>query len=366
MLKGLFLVGTNQYGVGTRFVTDIVQDAALSGVHTELLDLANQASIQHHLQAKTDPDNFDFILSFNGVGLEFNLEGKSLAAFAAEKPFFVFLVDHPLHLLERFLGLKVILLCVSEEHVSFAKACGFTAFLFRHAVSSALCTGEDAFCHYEQKSGILFPASYIDTAQLQQQLQPVWSSVGHLIAQSSSVTDFMGLLGVIPYKGKAATVQLNQDVLAVTRLVDFYLRGQARENLLARFQQAQISLTVVGRDVQKYHPHFALHQYQEQRSFTDLLAQIAAAKFIAHHTPGFQHGLHERIVYPMALGTLIIAEEPLSTVFGAEYYDVDIGNHSLIDQAYYQQLQAQNFRLVQQHSWQVQLSALFSAVGLKR
>lgn len=364
MLKGLFIVGTNQYGAGTSFIRDMVADADTLGIQSELLDLANQASIQYHLHAKTDPDKFDFILSFNGVGLEFNLEGKSLAKFAAEKPFFVFLVDHPLHLLQRFFGLKVVLLCVSEEHVNFARLCGFTAFLFRHAVGSKLCVGEETFFDYEQKAGIIFPASFIDTAQLQQQLQPVWGTIGHLLAQSSSVTDFMGLLGVVPHNGKVATVQLNQEVLAVTRLVDFYLRGQAREKLLARFQQAQIPLTVVGRDVQKYQACFTLHEYKETVSFTDLLAQIRSAKYIAHHAPGFQQGLHERVVYPMALGTLIIAQEPLSPVLGADYYDVDIANYPLIDKTRYQQLQTQNARIVQQHTWQAQLTALLRAVGL--
>lgn len=366
MLKGLFIVGTNQYGVGTNFIRDIVADADTIHVHAELLDLANQASIQHHLHAKTDPDNFDFIFSFNGVGLEFNLEGKSLAKFAAEKPFFVFLVDHPLHLLQRFFGLPVILLCVSEEHVSFARLCGFKAFLFQHAVSSKLCASADGFLDYERKTGIVFPASYIDSKQLQQQLQPVWGSIGHLVTQSSSVTDFMGLLGVIPHNGQAVRVQLNQDVLAISRLVDFYLRGQARERLLARFQQAQIPITVVGRDALKYQTSFALHEYKETVSFTDLLAQIRSAKFVAHHSPGFQQGLHERVVYPMALGTLVIAQEPLGSILGAEYYDVDIANHLLIDQAHYQQLQAQNFRLVQQHTWQLQLKDILSAVGLSQ
>jgi hypothetical protein len=54
------------------------------------------------------------------------------------------LVDHPLHLLRRFIGLNVKVVCVDQELVGFCQLCQIDAIYFPHAI------GEQQINSYEE------------------------------------------------------------------------------------------------------------------------------------------------------------------------------------------------------------------------
>lgn len=356
MLKGLFLIGQNQYSVGKNFIQEIISDISTQGIKADLIDLSSQESISHHFKNKTDPESYNFILSYNAVGLDIVFEEEKLNKFTERKPVFCFLVDHPIHNMQRFIGLKVTLLCVSEEHVNFAKQCGFAAHLFRHAVSLEKKPLLNEFEDFDIKEGIIFPASYISADDTILKLKPVWDKINPIINNCNTITDFMGLLGVIPYQGQPAKLSLDSNILNICILVDRYLRAKEREKLLAYFMKNDINLTVIGRSVFQYKENYPNHEYIDSINFEDLLKKIKKSRFIAHHSPGFQRGLHERVVYPMSLGTLISSCEDLTSTIGDGYINIYPEDINIINRSDYIELQMINFNLVyKNNTWQTQL-----------
>lgn len=361
MKKGLVIIGSNQYGVVSEFISGIRQDLQSLNITTELLDLNSPSSIEYQASREDRFDEFDFFISFNAVGLDLSFNGMMLTEVMKRKPVFVFLVDHPLHLITRFIGLNVILLCVDQEHVGFAQLCGIRAHFFPHAVPADMVAGPTEFSGMAQKHGILFPASYFDTAQWRQKLQPVWHQVGHFLENCQSVTRFMQHLQVLPSGNKPATVGLDHNIQLLSIYADFYIRGRQREKILQLCQDSGLAITVVGNGSQQYKNRFPLHQYLDAVPFKTLLSLIQNARFVLHNSPGFELGLHERIVYPMALGTPVVCDllaRP-DRILGADYQLLTINNIAGMNAAQYLQIQHENRAMIRQrHTWRYQLQSL--------
>lgn len=368
MKSGLILIGSNQYGVASEFINGIREDLHSLNISTELLDLNSQGSIESHINNDKTINDFDFFLSFNAVGLDLSIKGEKLSKAIDGKPCFVFLVDHPLHLITRFIGLKVILLCVDQEHVGFARLCGMQAYFFPHAVPAAMVAKPTDILSMESKEGILFPASYFNTAHWRQKLQPVWHQIGHLLENSNSVTRFLQYLEVLPSGEKPASVQLDNNIQLLATCADFYIRGRQRENVLSICEKFGLQITVVGNNSNEYRTRFPSHKYLDAVPFKDLRELIKKARFVLHNSPGFELGLHERIVYSMALGTPVICDflaRP-DRIFGADYRLLTINDVSNIDSSHYHDIQKNNLSIIsQRHTWQRQLKTLMNEYQLQ-
>lgn len=366
-MKGLLMVGANQYGVLSAFIDGIRHSLQQLGVQADLLDIGSQSSINQHLADGTDPDDYDFFFNFNAVGLDLSLNGKPLAQVIPRKPFFVFLVDHPLHQLGRLLGHRVILLCVDQEHVSFARLCGFQAHFFPHAVPAEQIAQAHSLKPLQERTQVLFPVSYFDTAHWRQKLQPVWHQVGHLLDTCPSVTRFLQQLGVLPLGDRPATVGLDNNIQRLAVCADYYIRGRQRAAVLARCQQLELPLTVVGNGSRQYAPAYPLHQYLDAVPFAELLVMMQNARFVLHNSPGFELGLHERVVYPLALGTPVLCDalaQP-QRILGAGYQRLGLEQLPALTAEQYRALQLDNLDIIRnRHTWQWQLQTLLAEYQL--
>tara|TARA_R110001583_G_scaffold143612_2_gene295741 strand:+ start:375 stop:1352 length:978 start_codon:yes stop_codon:yes gene_type:complete len=265
-----------------------------------------------------DPlSTYDFILSFNGVGLDAFIDGISISACTKTCEVFIFLVDHPLHLIKRFIGLDVTVLCVDKEHVAFCELCNIKAIYFPHAVSESDLTNHTPVNYSEKNNEIIYPVSFLDVDVAKQRLQPVWHQIGPLVKQSSNVTRFLQYLGVLPIGDKPSSVALDENIRRIAVLTDFYLRAKARNEFLLKCQESGFVLTVIGNHSENYRTEFPAHNYESAIPFSDLLTRIHEARFVAHNPPGFELGLHERVVIPLALGTHVLTDAPyVQNTFG--------------------------------------------------
>ena len=308
MRKALLVIGSNQYGVVSNFFNGISKDLASLGVTTDLLDVASQETIERTAPSIEKFDVYDFIVAFNGVGLELELEGIKLKDYATDHPLFIFLVDHPIHLMKRFIGIPATVLCIDQEHVSFCQLCGFKSHFVPHAVCAENLNSDAIVSKKNKSREILFPVSYFDEQHALQKLQPVWNQISTITEQSTSVTRFLQLLGVLPLGNRPSSVALDENIRRIAVLVDHYLRAKQRNNMLSKCQEKGVKLTVIGKGSDNYAERFPLHDYEAPLNFEQLQNRIAHADFVLHNSPGFELGLHERVVIPLSVGTPVISD----------------------------------------------------------
>ncbi|GGW73549.1 glycosyltransferase [Alteromonas halophila] len=306
-MHALLLTGQNQYGVVSHFLAGIIADLKQMAIDTALLNAESPDTLKAGLETLPSLSSFDFVISFNGVGLGKWPDGTDVCALAPSIPIYVFCVDHPIHVLRRIWGMKVRLLCIDQEHVQFASLCGFKAEYFAHAISSAKTNRYSQTATEYKHDTVLFPASYIDKNYYHKQLASCWDNLGYAIEQCTSVSRFMEVICVLPAAGKPARLGLDKHVLKLCILVDKYLRAKQREARLHYFDAEDVTLTVVGRQSEKYQSVAPRHHYSAGLPFDDLLTAMSTARFVVHHSPGFERGLHERVVYPLAMGTPVVA-----------------------------------------------------------
>ncbi len=351
MLKALLIIGSNQYGVVSHFFNGIVKDLVNLGVNTDLLDVTSPETIEKTAPAIDKFTNYDFIVTFNGVVLDLELEDIKLKDYAKNHPLFILLVDHPIYLMTRFVGIPATVLCIDQEHVSFCQLCGFRA----HYVPHAVCAEEldsNAILSKKEKSGeILFPISYCDQNSALQKLQPVWNQIATITEQSTSVTRFLQFLGVLPLGNRPASVALDENIRRIAVLVDRYLRTTQRNSMLSRCQEMGVKLTVVGKGSEQYAEHFPLHQYETPLDYEQLHTRISNANFVLHNSPGFELGLHERVVVPLSVGTPVISD---SDYIQRQFVKgvISLNNIETLTDIDYEEHQKKGFNMVaEKHTW---------------
>jgi hypothetical protein len=310
----LFMSANNQYGVVSTFIDEMISDISLLNHHVDHINITSIPVFVEEL-SKLDLGSYDAVVSFTGIGLDFEFNGEAIIKTFQSNPsckVYVYLVDHPIYQMIRFFQFDVTLLCVDKDHVQFAKACNMNAVYLPHGVCSSTLVEPKLEIIAAKQDEILFPVSYFDVHKAKQPLEPIWHDIGDLIESSRNITDFMQKIGLMPFNGRPSTRSLDNNLHNICIKTDQYQRALKRQNLLLDCNNANIKLTIIGRDVEQYSTVAPLHEYLPMENFSDLRKRIAKAKFLLHQQPGFENGLHERIIESAAQNTLVITQDKSS------------------------------------------------------
>jgi len=124
---------------------------------------------------------------------------------------------------------------------------------------------------------------------------------------------------------------------------------------------------VLGNNVDKYKQLTDFHRYEAGVEFSQLTLRICQARYVIHNTPGFELGLHERIIEPLAHGTLVCAYNlPFATQEFKESQAV-VSMQELSDiglQDYTERQAAGLYQISMQHTWQHRWRSLLAQQGL--
>ncbi|MDO6568440.1 hypothetical protein Q4561_15320 [Alteromonas sp. 1_MG-2023] len=304
-MRTLMLLTANQYGVVSHFFEGIYFTLAKKGYDIDCIDCSTPETIKESLGSISSVEDYDNIFSFNGVGLGPISSNFNTLEFAKTKPVYVYCVDNPIHIITRFYGHPVVILCVAKEHAELMRQFGHKAEYFPHAVSSDTELYKITL-HQEKTKEIIFPVSFMESQALKPNLKAVWGQVGHIIDGSNSVTDFLINIGVLATSQSPSKVVFDENIRRVSVLVDKYIRAKQRESCLLAFADKGIELTVIGRHSDKFKAITPFHRYEEKVTFPELLSRISKSSYVLHQSPGFEYGLHERLVYPLICGTPVL------------------------------------------------------------
>lgn len=364
MSKAILFTGAFQYGVVDDFIRGIMQYLDNTGYQLQQINLADTA----HLQQQLTDENFrdvTLVFSVNGLGADLIPYVPRLS----QVPFYSLLLDHPLHSLTRFFGSPLRLLCVDQSHVTFARAVGMQAEFCPHAISPSSITPLQH--DIAGKNGILFPASFFSasaaTAVIDQYFPQAWDWLRHPAVRT--ITDFLHQLGFMQ-AGRTPLLELNKNTITILCHCDFYLRATGRDRLLQQFADAGVPLQVIGHGWDQT-PQLAQHQYLPAVPFSTLQQMMQQARYVLHHSPGFDAGLHERLLYAIGAGTQVLSEP---TPYLEQVFSQQGGVHffqnaatlpaelSTVNAERYQlQLGRSQQLLRQQHSWEARLQSLLPA-----
>ena len=305
-MNALILTGENQYGVVDHFLSGMSADLKLLGYNTDTLRVNSQENIDRGITSLRPLNEYDLIVSFNGVGLGRLTTNYNTLEYAQHNPVYVFCVDHPIHILPRFFGQPVTVLCVDKEHAEFMRLVSMKSHYFPHAISHSLQTRYKMTQQQDKKDRILFPVSYLDKQNIRTSLEPVWHQISQVVENVTSVTQFLIAIGVIPSQTSPARIVFDENIRRISTLVDKYIRASERENCIKACEQQGLKLTLIGRNVARYKSISTFHEYLDTCTFDNLLSMMSTSAFVLHNSPGFEQGLHERLIYPLAHGTPVI------------------------------------------------------------
>lgn len=363
-MKALFISGSNQYGVVTHFLNGMQSDLSLLGIEVDELNVGSEELKQQTLKTLAPIAQYDFIVSFNGVGLDVKYDGTLIQDLAKSKPVFLFLVDHPIHLLTRFIGLNVKVLCVDQEHVGFCQLCNIDAIYFPHAVSVKDSLEHKNISVQHKNNEILFPVSFFDLQSAKLRLKPVWDQVSEILKTSTSITRFMQQLGVLPLGNRAASVQLDENIRRISIFADLYIRARSRIEFLQHSAENNLQLTVIGRSSVNYKIDFPQHTFEDAIPFADMLIRMSKARYVAHNSPGFERGLHERVVVPLSMGTLVVSEVPFvqdSFIKGSIQKSSTVNLQT--NEEYQQVSKDSQVKVLTDHTWKVRWEKILNNIS---
>jgi hypothetical protein len=363
-MKGIVFVGDNQYHVGSHFMQGIQQDLMHLSITTDTVDFSDPQQSKRLVTCEHSLSQYDFILSYNGVGVALRTMNDELAKQIDNMALYVLCVDHPIYQLERISQSNAIMLCVDQEHVEFCRLLGFTAHYFPHAVSADALMPEQFMPVSAKTDEILFPATYFDKQTCQQHLAPVWDQISNFIDQVTNVTHFMQCLGALPLPGETQKVILSPQSLSICLWVDQYLRARDRERVLLTCAHQNIKLTVIGKGSEQYQSVCDFHTYESELDVNDLHSRIRKAKSVLHQSPDFVAGLHERVVMSLALGTLVLTDE--SFVKSTLPNVVTLNELTTIDNEMYDyKVDACAAQIMNDHTWLHQLIPIMQQLRQK-
>ena len=314
----LLFSGSFQYGVVDDFIIGIKRAFERLGYRVYEVSLKDKSSDDELLSQLSfiDTTKLKLALSVNALAVELINKLPQLATI----PFYTYLVDHPIHLLPRFYGTKAKLLCVDKEHVTFLSQLGIHAQFWPHAVCDTELAAE--YVPFSQKKGILFPASFTDESAHFAEINKVAPNIAERLTDANvrSISDVLRMLGFMQ-PGVVPSVQLNDQIVTFLRRCDLYLRGRDRNKLIKECHHAELSLIIIGNNWDKSHQYDS-HCYLPAVPFDELKKLITNSRFVLHHSPGFEQGQHERVVYPLARGSCVLSS---ATRYLLESYGSDNG-----------------------------------------
>lgn len=328
--------------------------------------------------------NPDFVFSMNQLGI--SESGRSLAD-EVNCPYVAYLIDPPHQYISQKHGNHLICACVDRELANFLeKKLGLPSFFLPHAVNSevpsleerpleavllASCIDPDVIVSYLSQQ---FPSDLCLALEAGVELayeDRERSLLQHLIQQGEE----RGMQELVDWKHPSFS--------ALWYFGDLLLRGKDRIALLQ--SMTNLSIHVYGNGVlgsswkhlEGLGGHVTVHDAVE---FPEALDLMSKSKFVLNSFPSFSYGVHERVLYGMACGAVVVTnkndfieseftEEELLTFDSRTPQEV-VERVSLLleneSERFLMALEGQE-KVLQSHTWDVRVAQLLDSLeGIKK
>jgi hypothetical protein len=91
---------------------------------------------------------------------------------------------------------------------------------------------------------------------------------------------------------------------------------------------------------------------------------MSKARYVAHNSPGFERGLHERVVVPLSMGTLVVSEAPfVQESFTEGSIQKSLTVNSQTDEQYRRVSKDSQVKVLTEHTWKVRWEKLLNNIS---
>lgn len=279
-----FLIANNLYDTTTTFAHGLIKALEKEGSEVRVLKISEDTFIDVAKQICKRAPNFT--LSFSDIT---DGQGESLGN-CIEIPHFTYMLDPAIYFLPHLQGKYSHVCCVDQGDVEFVKQVGFQNVSFLpHAVDASTV-------HYSEvpEYEVVFFGSCIDYKHLKL-TDLMMEAANRVLTSQISILEALVELKVA-----------DEQLVASFHMVDHYVRGKEREQLVAAF--ANILIWGDG-PWESYAPHATVNA---PIPFDEVLEVMRLSKVVLNCSSRFKRGYHERIFNSLLVGTRVItAENPL-------------------------------------------------------
>lgn len=381
-MRVVIYTGSFQYDVVNDFAFSIGEVLTSSGIEVDIIDLNSKDLVSDLQRVFSLP--VDFVLSFNGIGTSLRLGEESLYD-ALNVPFVIWLVDHPVYLIDRIREpiKQKIIVCIDESHCDYIEnniEDEIIVTFIPHAATAGFLSENE-----ERRYDVVF-AGHIKSEEvilnefyaLPEQIRGIKTILDRRLEYENNV-NLLELVEEIKYSSPLFKEVVENNIkfeATLIQILDKYLRETKRNKVLRKLLDVGIKIDFFGVISEGHsflqHPNFKFHGAVP---FNEMKQIFQSSKAVINIMPNFISGGHERIYTSMAFGAIPITDSNnyLMRNFTEgfiilDYLDISTTvpeiNKIITDDSYRKQLQIYNHQVLQQnHTWHNRVSELMYVVN---
>lgn len=306
-MKNIVLIRptVSQYDVIGHFTTGLYQALLKNGITCRLMDFNETHDFCYQL-IKDPPDctiSFNAVLPDQDGRLFFDVTGIPHVSILLDSVAnnFVYMTYSP----------NTILPCVDNASVELLHGIGFSkTFFMPHAIEAEVNYDPKKSRKYEAVmlgSCIDYEAIAATWTQYPESLQKVMYEAANISLSSSTIPVYQAIAEAIDneiQQGTNLNIQ-DFDIMHLIDQIELYMRGKDRVELIKAIKTIPIHVFGSG-NFEKYlgnQKNVILHP---SLTFKEALEVMQASKIVLNSCPQFKKGSHERILYGLASGALVI------------------------------------------------------------
>ncbi len=310
--KVLLFKGQSQYDVLRYFVDELDTAFQTLGLQTVVIDLLSPNFISE-LQRVFQEGNLLFVLGFNAIGQELQIQGRSIYDML-KLPYVAFFVDHPIYhdARLRYSFEYQLVSFVDQDHLDFLKSYYPNRkhmFFIPHGGSVDPTIRSNSIPIQKRSIPILFTGSYKDPDIFLQSInapeeaiKQIRSIADIMLADSSATVDrattvYCQSLGVEP----------SPTYIPLMQAADMYFRMEKRKRIIMSL--SELPLTVLGNGWSQMKIESKTLKIMPAKSFSEILQLMGDSQIFLSIAPMHRRGTHERTFCAMLSGAVCVSDK---------------------------------------------------------
>lgn len=321
--------GQSQYDVLRIFIDQLGKGFKEQNKEVVIVDLLANDVLQQLQNAFQKP--CDFVFAFNAMGIELQVNNRSLYD-VMNVPFIASLVDDPVYHLSRLEQPveNMLITCVDRAHMNFINSYyggQRTCVFLPHGGCKPIKSLKKAHEYETREIDVLFAGSYHDPDhfrnQWKNQSRPLAKLLDDIVEHILN-KDYINLAvaadEVLTFKSIYLSHELSNQLIKLLPFVDKYVRAYRRKIGLQILAKAGIKIEIYGSNWENFNLETSNNiRIHPPINFLELLHLMQKSKIVLNIEPSFSMGGHERVFSAMLNAAVAVTN--MNGFYSKEFID---------------------------------------------
>lgn len=332
-MKRVMMIKSRSLYDSLRVFTDkLAEEFGKRGIETVILDLMSSKEQINDVLVYCAVNHVDAVFSFNHIAYNLEVDNKTIAE-CMEAPEYVWIVDHPMRHIHRFMnhsgsGTKVKVVTVDEDHSEYANKYIDTISDARMIELGGIKSDKDIL-YSERTIGVLFTGSYYSPEHTLQELKDVELSdlintvlhdIIDMMKQNPRISEEKAFQIYFKDHGWDSLTDKIPSFMQKLIIIDTYLRNYRRHECIRTLAESGIKVNVYGTGWENFDCKAKENIIVGPPvGYLESLDIMADSKIVLNMMPEFKRGTHDRVVCAMCNGAVALTDP--STYYETEFTD---------------------------------------------